>query len=230
MYVILNLGEIMNTSIKNILIKIEELGYEAYVVGGFVRDSIWKIDSKDVDICTNAPADKLLDLFKEYKPKELKYHTLKFKYNSYNIDIAQLRSEKYKNNNLIVSFNASLKEDYERRDFTFNAIYIDAYDQITSFDSSLDDCINKRIKFIGNSSNKIKEDGSRLLRYIYFVLKYDLNYEKVNFDIDNFKLFFNNPLNKQIIDTLINRIIKFNQNDKFIKILDEFGINDLFIL
>ena len=83
----------MDKIIKNILKKIESEGYEAYIVGGFVRDYLLKKNSYDVDICTNAKPKDLIHLF-NVKQNLNNYGGLNMKIKKYNIDITTYRKEK----------------------------------------------------------------------------------------------------------------------------------------
>ena len=218
----------MDDLVKDVLETINKSGYQAYIVGGFVRDMIWKISSHDVDICTDAPANVLLKLFNQYNPKIFKYDTIKFKLMDYRFDIARIREEKIVNNELSVTFQDDLSIDYLRRDFTFNALYLDVNNEIISFENSLEDCLNKKIEFIGDSNLRIEEDGSRLLRYISFILKYDLEYKAVNFNKDKFKEFMFSSENRVLVDSIINRMMKLRNEDKLNMILKDLNIVDIF--
>ena len=213
----------MDDCLYKLLETINTSGYKAYIVGGYVRDSILGFDNKDIDVVTNTPVNMLLSLFSLYKPKELKNNTITFKYFEYNIDITQMRSEVFNGKYTDIQHTSDLKLDYLRRDFTFNAIYIDKNLNYTDFDNCINDLKNKKLRFIGDPYIKCKEDPTRLIRGIYFILKYDLNeydcifsFKLTNDDIKNIDV---NSLNKQII-----KILKLNKNSEFIYFLEKCGI------
>ena len=79
----------MNKIIKNILTKIENKGYEAYVVGGYVRDLLVGISSYDIDICTNATPKELLNIFPKASSRNL--GGIDFKIKEYHIEITTYR-------------------------------------------------------------------------------------------------------------------------------------------
>lgn len=218
----------MNDIVLFVLSMIENLGYDAYLIGGFVRDSLWGFSNLDVDICTNAPVKVLSNLFKDYKFKIFKNNTMKIKINNINFDIAQMRNEIFDNNKTIVNFTNDLKLDYLRRDFTFNSIYEDKNGCFYSFNGSINDCIDKNILFIGDSSFKIFEDPSRLLRFIYFILKYDLNYKKILFDKNSLSLYLKQNNNLYNFKQYINKIKKLNKDIELRNILKNLDIYDLF--
>lgn len=219
----------MDESISVILNQIYKSGYKVFVVGGYVRNMIWGINNDDIDIVTDAPSFKIKELFKGYGPKEFKNQTVSFKYNKYNIDVAQIRGEQFINGKIKVTFTSDLYEDYMRRDFTMNAIYMDKDGNYYEFDNSVSDCKNFKLKFIGDPTIKCKEDPTRILRAIYFILKYDMkdynDLYKVDFDSIDFSLADINLLNK-----IIFKILKLNKNESFIFLLDKCNIYDsLFI-
>ncbi len=80
-------------TVKEVLTRIEENGFEAYVVGGFVRDFLLGIESTDVDICTNARVKDLLDVFKDVNATSNEYGSVKILTNDLRIDITTYRKD-----------------------------------------------------------------------------------------------------------------------------------------
>ena len=216
----------LNSDVRKLLDIINNKGYRAYIVGGFVRDELFGFINYDVDIVTDAPKSLFLELFKKYNPTVFKYDTIKFKYSSYSIDIAHIRKEEYVDGVIMLSFSENLIEDYNRRDFTINAIYMDKDKKITDYGSGVDDCKNKVLRFINNPQIKCKEDPTRLFRGIYLVLKYDLidytDIFKVNLNKDDILNCDFNALNKILIKTL-----KLGKYEEFISILDKCNAFDI---
>lgn len=213
----------LNNVVLELLNSINFLGYKSYVVGGYARDLIWGISNDDIDIVTNAPVDILLDCFKDFNPVKLRFNTIKFKYQGLSIDIAQMRYETYENNKIRVEYTNDLYKDYLRRDFTFNGIYIDSNGNYVNFDSSIDDCKNKHLKFIGNPNNKCREDPTRIFRAIYLILKYNLNSYEELFTV---KLTNNDFINCDMyaLNKIIYKILKLNKNKDFIDLLNKCNI------
>lgn len=169
----------MNEILNNLLKMIENLGFNAYFVGGCVRDYILNKFTNDIDIATNAPSDVLFNLFVQYKPKKFKYDSLKFQFNTYNIEIAHFRKEY--DGDVILSDN--IIDDFERRDFTINALYMDSNGKIFDYCNGLDDLLNRRIVIIGDYNKKFLEDPIRVLRCIRFMVEYNLS---LNISISDF--------------------------------------------
>ena len=201
----------MEKNIYLVMDFIEKSGYKVFLVGGYVRDSIWNVVTNDIDMCTDAPSDVLLDIFSDYKPKLFKYDSIKFNIENLHFDISRMRKEEYSRGKLVVSYSNDIYDDYLRRDFTFNGIYMNKSGNIFTFDSSYKDVIEKRICFIGKPSDRINEDPSRLLRYIYIALKNDLMIEKLNFSQKKFFNFVSNKRNNYIVEFYLNKIKKINK-------------------
>ena len=159
----------MNKVIKKILETIENNGFEAYLVGGFVRDYLLGIKSLDVDICTNALPKDLHQMF-PLNNNSNNYGGFNLKINGYNIDITTYRLElKYnKRKPVEITYINDLKKDVLRRDFTINAICMDKNEKVIDLLGGIDDLNNHLIKIIGNTEVKIKEDPLRILRAIRF--------------------------------------------------------------
>ena len=191
---------ILNKIIKNILTKIESEGYEAYVVGGYVRDLLAGIFSYDIDICTNATPKELLSIFPNSSSKNL--GGIEFKVKEYHIEITTYREEiKYKNRKP-VEFNYinNLVLDLQRRDFTINAICMNSKGEIIDLVGGIDDLSALKIKMIGDPSLKIKEDPLRILRGVRIATLLNFNLET--------NLYKEIKANNKLILTLSNTRIK----------------------
>lgn len=169
-------------NIKFVMEKLKEAGYEAYVVGGCVRDSLLGRIPKDWDITTSATPEKIKEVFKDYTIIDNngeKHGTVTVRYNDENIEITTFRVDgEYTDNRHpdSVSFTISLKEDLARRDFTINAIAYDGENLIDYFDG-IKDLENGIIRAVGSSKERFEEDALRILRGIRFACKYNFKIE-----------------------------------------------------
>lgn len=169
----------MYESAIKILNILENNGYKAYIVGGYVRDKILGIESNDIDIITNAKPDELNKIFN--KKCSNNYGCIILPYNGYEFEITTFRKEYYKDNDrrpYKIEYIYDLKEDLMRRDFTINSICIDKHEDYIDLLSGINDINNKVIRVIGDSDKKIYDDPLRILRAIRFASIYD-------FDLDN---------------------------------------------
>lgn len=189
----------MDKVIKKVLNTIEKSGYEAYVVGGYVRDSLMNKTSYDVDICTNAKPKDIKVLFKNCELTS--YGNVFFKIKKYDFEITTYRKElKYENRRPkeMIYIN-NLIEDLLRRDFTINTICLNQNNEIIDLLEGIKDIKNKTIKIVGDPDLKLKEDPLRILRAIRFatVLDFEIdlslskaiikNYEEVK-KLSNYRI------------------------------------------
>ena len=165
--------------IKKIIHKIEDNGFEAYLVGGFVRDALLLKTTNDIDLATNAKPKDLIQIFGPSK-KENEYGSYHLKVDNYTIDITTYRKEiSYENGKLNkVEYTTNLLEDASRRDFTVNALYMNKEENIIDLYNGRIDLMNKKLKMIGNPYLRLKEDPTRILRAVRFATQYKLRMDK----------------------------------------------------
>lgn len=163
-----------------ILNDIEKYGYEAYIVGGFVRDHYIKKDSYDIDICTNARPKDLIKIF-DYAnlPKE-KYGSVTLFYKNIRFEITTFRKEiKYENRKPIeIEYTDSFIEDIMRRDFTINTLCMNSKGEIIDLLDGKKDIDKKIIKVVGNTNDKFSDDPLRMLRAIRFATQLNFKLDK----------------------------------------------------
>lgn len=160
-------------NIKKVLSVLYENGFEAFLVGGCIRDFILGKTPYDFDITTNALPHEMKECFKDYKVIEtgLSHGTLTVVSEGENIEITTYRKDgEYKDGRhpLSVEFTPSLKEDLKRRDFTMNAIAYSEKDGFIDFFGGVSDIENKIIKTVGNPYDRFSEDKLRIMRGIRF--------------------------------------------------------------
>lgn len=191
----------MREFIREILKKIEKEGFKAYVIGGFVRDYLLGIKSKDIDITTDALPQDLKRIFGEYLVIYENYGACHLKDNKYIVDFNTFRKElKYLNNKPIeIEYVNDLSVDLLRRDFTINSLCFDKDFNLIDLLDAKKDLDNKVIKVIGGVNKKFDEDATRILKAIKFMctLNFNLDKEIINYILNN-KDFLNRiNLNKQ---------------------------------
>jgi len=169
----------MDKIIKSILKRIESEGYEAYIVGGFVRDKILGKPTYDVDICTNALPMHLKKIF-SINQNSNGYGGFNLKIKKYTIDITTYRKEKkYDNRRPVeVEYINNLFEDIRRRDFTINSLCMDKNENIIDLLDARKDIEKKTIRIIGEADNKFQDDPLRMLRAIRFATVLDFDIEE----------------------------------------------------
>ncbi len=200
----------MLDTIKNVLKIIESHGFEAYIVGGFVRDFILGNSSKDVDICTNAKPFELNKIFDNVVFIDERYGTITVEYNKIKFEITTFRKDNnYMNNRKpeSIEYIDSLDDDIQRRDFTMNALCMDSSLKIIDKVGGLSDIKNGLIRTIKNPYKVLEEDALRILRAIRFATT-------LNFILDS-------DLEKAIIKykELLKNISYYRKKDELNKIL-----------
>lgn len=166
--------------VKNILSELNNSGYEAYAVGGCVRDSLIGKAPKDWDICTSATPKEVEMVFSGEKIIEtgLKHGTVTLVRNNIPYEITTFRTDgKYTDGRHPdnVRYVTSLRKDLLRRDFTINAMAVDKEGNIIDLNGGLDDLKQKKIRCVGNPNDRFKEDSLRILRALRFMARYRFN-------------------------------------------------------
>lgn len=165
-----------------VLEKIENKGWTAYIVGGFVRDYLLNISTSDVDICTNATPKDLMEIFHTNIAPDNLYGSFVIIHKNIRFDITTFRKEiKYEDNRkpVKIKYINNIKKDLLRRDFTVNTLCINSKGEVLDFLKIKDDLNKRIIKTVGNPRYKIKEDSLRILRAIRFAttLDFDIEYK-----------------------------------------------------
>lgn len=180
-------NEIIPSDAIRVIETLNNSGYEAYLVGGCVRDMLMGVEPHDWDICTNATPDETKRVMKEHKiytfDSGIKHGTITAVINGENYEVTTYRSEADYSDGRHpdkVEFITDIHEDLKRRDFTINAM---AYNPLTDeliddFNGHLD-LQNGIIRAVGNASERFDEDSLRILRALRFAIKYQ-------FDIDEY--------------------------------------------
>lgn len=164
-----------------ILNKIEEHGFEAYIVGGCVRDYLMHKDTIDVDICTSATPKDLKNIFKNIILPKKKYGSVQLIINNVHFEITTFRKEENYINYRTpsnVTYTNDLLIDLYRRDFTINTICMDRNGKIIDLLNGREDLDKKLIKMVGEPKERLKEDVLRILRAIRFATVLDFELEE----------------------------------------------------
>ena len=156
-------------------------GFEAYFVGGCIRDVIMGVTPHDFDICTNARPEEVMaimeDCGRKYIETGLKHGTLTAVYDCDFYEITTYRSDgEYKNHRCpeSVQFEASINADLSRRDFTINAMAYDPFSEdFVDLFGGKSDIENKVIRAVGEPHRRFDEDGLRILRALRFAIRYE---------------------------------------------------------
>ncbi len=197
-------------NVFNVLERIEENGFEAYIVGGYVRDSLLGIESGDIDICTNARVKDIIEIFQDIKVTSNEYGAVKIVTNDSRIDITTYRRDlKYNGDRkkVEIEYVDNLLDDINRRDFTMNTLCMNKDKNIIDVLGGQEDIKKGLIRCVGNIDDRINEDPLRMLRAVRFATV-------LGFKIEN-KLYKKLKKNRDLISQLSRERIK----DELTKIL-----------
>jgi poly(A) polymerase len=162
--------------------QLQDAGYEAYLVGGCVRDLLLGMAPKDFDVATSATPEEVKRLFRRSRLVGRRFRIAHVRYGRHIIEVSTFRKgqaddedeRRLADSGLILRDNVwgSLDEDAFRRDFTINALYYDpVHDEVIDFVGGLDDLEHRRLRFIGDTETRLWEDPVRILRAVRFVAK-----------------------------------------------------------
>ncbi|MDP2647947.1 MAG: HD domain-containing protein [Candidatus Yanofskybacteria bacterium] len=175
--------------VQTILEKLQSSGFQAYAVGGCVRDLLLGKKPHDWDITTNAVPAQIQEIFPE-SFYENNFGTVTVRTESddpalQHIQITPYRKEaKYtdKRHPEEITFASKLEEDLSRRDFTINAVALDKDGSVTDPHGGQADLKNKIIRTVGNPDERFNEDALRLLRAVRFAAVLNFNIEPETFE------------------------------------------------
>ena len=163
-----------------LLEKIENAGFEAYFVGGCVRDFILGKKIADVDIATSATPQEIKKIFQKTIDVGIEHGTVIVLWGKDSYELTTFRSEgEYKDfrRPSEVKFIRSLEEDLKRRDFTMNSMAMDKKGMIIDPFCGQQAIINKMIETVGSATERFHEDALRMMRAIRFVSQLSFSIE-----------------------------------------------------
>ncbi|MBQ3014179.1 MAG: HD domain-containing protein [Clostridia bacterium] len=175
------------TPVARALSVLEVCGYEAYIVGGCVRDSLLGRTPNDWDITTNATPDEMKACFADFRVIEtgIRHGTLTVIVDGTQLEITTYRNDgEYLDNRhpVQVTFSKKIEDDLSRRDFTVNAMAYHPQKGLVDLFGGREDLQAKVIRCVGDAKTRFEEDGLRILRAIRFaaVLDFDIAEDTAN--------------------------------------------------
>lgn len=161
----------MPEKVKYIIETIQAAGFEAYAVGGCVRDSILGRVPDDWDITTSAKPEQVKELFRRTVDTGLQHGTVTVMIDKEGFEVTTYRIDgKYEDGRhpTEVTFTVSLEEDLKRRDFTINAMAYNEQTGIVDIFGGMEDIEKKMIRCVGNPEARFGEDALRIMRAVRF--------------------------------------------------------------
>lgn len=168
----------MPADVNFIINKLQDAGYEAYAVGGCVRDSYMGVEPHDWDITTSALPNQVKSLFRKTLDVGIQHGTVVVMLGKEGYEVTTYRIDgEYEDNRhpKQVSFTSKLEEDLKRRDFTINAMAYSDRTGIVDLFGGREDIEAGIIRAVGNPRERFKEDALRMMRALRFAARF--NYE-----------------------------------------------------
>jgi len=212
-----------------IIQRLNDLGYEAFVVGGCIRNLVMGERANDWDVTTKAKVEEMDKVFKDFKviPVGKRYGTVTVVVNSVNYQVTTFRGKgRVKSRKQLDKSNliSDLFEDLRHRDFTINALAWGEESGLIDYFNGMGDIRQKVVRGVENSEERIKEDSLRMLRAVRLACELDFEVDKATLQA----IEENSPLVKKVSqerirDELI-KILLSNSPKRGIKLLQRLGL------
>jgi len=171
--------------VKSMMELLEESGYEAYIIGGAVRDIQMGIEPEDFDIFTNATGEQILKVF----PKGNVIGGEERQAKILTVVVDEVEVSQYRCNGDRTKTGDSLLTHQSTCDFTINSIAMNKEGKIFDSQDGINDIKYERLKFVGYPFDRLKEDPLRILRGIRFWTKYEhFTFDDIQIILDNINL------------------------------------------
>lgn len=175
--------KLLPKTVLKVLTRLNGLGYEAFIVGGCIRDILANKTPKDFDVVTNATPEEVKSAFSNCRLIGRRFRLAHVHFGREIIEVATFRADEkgvQDESGQVIHHNTygSIEEDTLRRDFTINALYynIDGF-TIHDYVGAMDDIKNGIVRIIGDPDERYQEDPVRMLRAVRFSAKLDMRIE-----------------------------------------------------
>lgn len=216
--------------ISKVLNILNSNGYECYLVGGCVRDSLMGKTAHDFDLTTNALPHEIIKCFEGMRIIEtgLKHGTVTVVSDGENVEITTYRIDgKYVDNRHpeSVVFTRDIDEDLSRRDFTVNALAYSPFDGLVDLFDGVNDLEKKIIRCVGDPDTRFNEDGLRIMRALRFssVLNFEIDIDTAK-SIHKCKELLHNISRERIFSEFKKLICGENASNNLIEYFDVFCV------
>lgn len=159
---------------------LKQNGFEAYFVGGCVRDALLDRAFTDIDIATDATSEQIKKIFKDTYDVGLKYGSIRVNHNGYFYDVTTYRIENGYSDSRhpdTLEHTGNLEKDLERRDFTVNAMAFAFDTGLIDLFNGTEDLANKIIRAVGKPEKRFEEDALRMMRAVRFACELGFDIE-----------------------------------------------------
>ena len=210
---------VMPQKVADIINELNSAGYEAYAVGGCVRDSILGRKPNDWDITTSAMPEEVKAIFRRTVDTGIKHGTVTVLLGDDSFEVTTFRVDgEYTDHRHPeeVSFTRNLEEDLLRRDFTINAMAYSDKTGIVDLYGGLQDIENKVIKAVGDPDARFDEDALRIMRAVRFAAQLDFTIEEKTKEAIGRHTEFLKEVSAERIETELTKLITSAHPEKLI--------------
>ena len=231
---IVSRDDISKSALK-VLYRLHKSRYQAFLVGGCVRDALLGLHPKDFDVATNATPDEVRALFGNCRLIGRRFRLAHVRFGREVIEVATFRAAAnhvdddvaHDDEGRIIRDNVygTIEEDVWRRDFTCNALYYNIADfSIWDYTDGVRDIERRRIALIGDPGNRLREDPVRMLRGVRFAAKLDFSIDTSVADAihDNVRLLGNVPA-ARLFDEFL-KLFQAGYAERTFDLLREYGL------
>lgn len=214
---------IIPENVYEILNSLEKAGFEAYAVGGCVRDFYLGVEPNDWDITTNATPEQIKKIFKKTIDTGLQHGTVTAMLNNEGYEITTYRIDgEYEDNRRpsSVEFTTDLSKDLERRDLTFNAMVMDKDGNIKDLFGGKEDLEKKIVRAVGDPSQRFQEDALRMMRAIRFAARFGFDLEPTLYEAIKENAHLIENVSYERIESEISKILTSDHPEKFLDLYD----------
>ena len=208
---------------EQIIEKLNEHGFEAYVVGGCVRDSLLGKEPEDWDITTSARPGEVKSIFSRTIDTGIQHGTVTVMLNRQGYEVTTYRVDgEYEDGRhpKSVDFTTSLLEDLKRRDFTINAMAYNSREVLVDAFGGIEDLENRVIRCVGSAVNRFTEDALRILRAVRFSAQLDFRIEDETYEAISIIAPNLEKVSKERIATELTKLLLSSHPEKMKRVSD----------
>jgi tRNA nucleotidyltransferase (CCA-adding enzyme) len=212
--------------VNDIIEELNKHGYEAYAVGGCVRDMVLKREPEDWDITTSAKPQEVKRIFRRTVDTGIQHGTVTVLMDKEHFEVTTYRLDGVYEDNRHpreVSFTASLTEDLKRRDFTINAMAYNEKEGIIDLFGGLEDIERGLIRCVGSAEERFHEDALRILRAVRFSAQLGFEIEEATMKAIRMKVTNLNSISAERIRAELTKLLLSDHPDR-LRTLYETGI------
>lgn len=207
--------------------KLKRAGYQAYLVGGGVRDLLLNVPPKDFDVSTSAKPEEIRALFRNAILIGRRFRLAHIRFGKKIIEVSTFRSGDMENSDLIVRDNewGSEEQDVLRRDFTINGLFYDlANETVIDYVGGYADLEKRILRTIGHPEKRFSQDPVRMIRLIKFCARFNFDIERPTFEaLLNCKGEILKSSSARVLEELL-RMLESGSSKSFFHLLHQYGL------